>query len=69
MNEKIIDNILTRGIAEVLPKPEKLAKLMSERKIRVYLGIDPTGSLLTLGHAVVLKKLQEFSDLGPEVIL
>jgi tyrosyl-tRNA synthetase len=69
MSKKEINNILTRGVAEVLPKPEKLAKLMSERKIRVYLGIDPTGSLLTLGHAVVLKKLQEFAELGHEVIL
>ena len=61
--------ILSRGVSEVLPKPETLEKLMSERKIRLYLGIDPTGSLLTLGHAVCLKKLQQFADLGHEVIL
>src|SRR5690606_11092035 len=39
------------------------------KKIRLYLGIDPTGSLLTLGHSVVLRKLQQFADLGHEVIL
>lgn len=64
-----IQEVLTRGVAEVLPARDTLAKLISERKIRVYLGIDPTGSLLTLGHAVVLRKLQQFADLGHEVIL
>lgn len=64
-----IQEVLTRGVAEVLPSIDTLAPLMSQRKIRVYLGIDPTGSLLTLGHAVVLRKLQQFADLGHEVIL
>ncbi len=64
-----ISEVLTRGVAEVLPTRDGLAKLMSEKKIRLYLGIDPTGALLTLGHAVVLRKLQQFADLGHEVIL
>ncbi len=64
-----IQKLLTRGVAEVLPKPDTLAHLMSKRKIRLYLGIDPTGSHLTLGHAVGLKKLQEFANLGHDVIL
>lgn len=62
-------HILTRGVEQVLPARDSLAKLMSEKKIRVYLGIDPTGSLLTLGHGVVLRKLQQFADAGHEVIL
>jgi len=53
----------------VLPHTEGLAKLMAQKKIKVYLGIDPTGSLLTLGHSVVLRKLQQFADLGHQVIL
>ena len=67
--QKPLPEILTRGVAEVLPTAETLAALMSQRKIRVYLGIDPTGSLLTLGHSVVLRKLQQFAELGHEVIL
>jgi tyrosyl-tRNA synthetase len=63
------NTILSRGVAEVLPSAETLYKLMSERKIRVYLGIDPTGSLLTLGHSVVLRKLQQFAEQGHDVIL
>lgn len=69
MNNKNIDLVLTRGVAEVLPKRASLAELMDKKNIRIYLGIDPTGSLLTLGHAVVLRKLQQLADLGHEVIL
>lgn len=61
--------ILNRGVQEVLPSASKLAQLMERRKIRLYLGIDPTGNQLTLGHAVVLKKLQQFVEAGHEVIL
>ncbi len=68
-DEKQIEAILTRGVAEVLPSKETLKKILQEKKIRLYLGIDPTGSLLTLGHSVVLRKLQQFADLGHEVIL
>jgi tyrosyl-tRNA synthetase len=69
VDKKIINKILTRGVAEVLPKADTLEKLMGERKIRLYLGIDPTGAFLTLGHAVVLRKLQQFADAGHDVIL
>lgn len=68
-DEKQIEAVLTREVAEVLPNKETLKKVLQEKKIRLYLGIDPTGSLLTLGHSVVLRKLQQFAELGHEVIL
>ncbi|MBP7842971.1 tyrosine--tRNA ligase [Candidatus Woesebacteria bacterium] len=68
-DQQQLDEVLTRGVAEVLPNKESLKKLLQEKKIRLYLGIDPTGSLLTLGHSVVLRKLQRFAELGHEVIL
>lgn len=61
--------ILTRGVTEILPDRNSLAALLSSKKIRVFMGIDPTGSFLTLGHSVGLRKLQQFADLGHEVIL
>ncbi|MBP7875723.1 tyrosine--tRNA ligase [Candidatus Woesebacteria bacterium] len=64
-----INPILTRGVEQVLPDAAGLSKLMDEHKIRMYLGIDPTGSLLTLGHSVVLRKLQQFAAAGHQVIL
>jgi len=69
MDEQKIEEILTRGVEDVIVKEELKNKLLSGKKIRLYLGIDPTGSLLHLGHAVLLWKLREFQDLGHEVIL
>src|SRR5690349_17018415 len=66
--QKLLE-VLSRGVEEVLPSVKTLADRMQEKKIRVYLGIDPTGSLLTLGHSVVLRKLQQFAELGHDVIL
>ena len=42
---------------------------MQKKRVRLYLGIDPTGSRLHLGHTITLRKLQEFADLGHEAIL
>jgi len=64
-----ITEILTRGVSEVLPTKDSLATLMTQRKIRLYLGIDPTGAFLHLGHAVALRKLQQFAEMGHQVIL
>jgi tyrosyl-tRNA synthetase len=64
-----INTILSRGVHEILPSHNSLAKVMAEKKIRLYLGIDPTGSFLHLGHAVGLRKLQQFAELGHQVIL
>lgn len=68
-NLEEINKVLERGVEQILPKKETLAKLMSERAITLYLGIDPTGSQLHLGHSVPLRKLQDFAELGHRVIL
>ncbi len=64
-----VEQVLTRGVHEILPSKNSLQQLMGEKKIRLYLGIDPTGSFLHLGHAVLLRKLQQFAELGHQVIL
>lgn len=51
-----------------MPQKAKLAALLKQRKIRVYMGIDPTGARLHLGHAVGLRKLMEFASAGHEAI-
>lgn len=66
---KKIEEILTRGVEEAIVKEELKKKLSSGKRIRLYFGVDPTGSLLHLGHAVNLWKLRDFQDLGHEVIL
>ncbi|MDO8470961.1 MAG: tyrosine--tRNA ligase [bacterium] len=64
-----IQEVLTRQVAQVLPLKEGLEALMKKRKVRVYIGIDPTGGRLHLGHTIGLRKLQQFADLGHEAIL
>ena len=66
---RVIEEVLARRVEEILPDKEGLKRLMQKRKIRLYLGVDPTGTKLHLGHTVVLRKLQEFADLGHEAAL
>lgn len=68
-DSKKIEEVLTKGVEEILPSKEELKNLMMKRKIRLYLGIDPTSPQLHLGHAIALRKLKDFQDLGHEVIL
>ncbi len=60
--------ILTRGVEEIIVKKELEKKLRSEKRLRIKFGIDPTGDLLHLGHAVPLIKLKEFQDAGHTII-
>lgn len=65
-----IQEILTRGVEQIYPKPEMLeARLKEGKKLRLYVGIDPTGKDLHIGHALQLRKLKQFQDLGHEVIM
>lgn len=67
---KKIEEFLTRGVENIFPNKEFVEKqLKSGKRLKMYLGIDPTGPTLHLGHAVQLKKLKEFQDLGHEAIL
>lgn len=67
--EDLVRQTLVGGVEKIYPSREALEKLLKQRKVRLYLGIDPTGSRLHLGHTVPLRKLQEFADLGHEAIL
>lgn len=67
-NEKI-EELLSRGVEEILPSKDGLIKLINQKKIRLYTGIDPTAKKLHLGHTINLRRLQKFADLGHEAIL
>jgi tyrosyl-tRNA synthetase len=47
---------------------ELRALLEQDRPLRVYLGIDPTATSLTLGHTVPLRKLHQFQEFGHHCI-
>jgi tyrosyl-tRNA synthetase len=67
---KKIEEFLTRGVENIYPSTDFLRqKLLAGKKLTMYLGIDPTGPTLHMGHAIVLKKLRDFQRLGHQVIL
>lgn len=61
--------ILTRGVHDAIERPHLTRALRGKKKLRVKLGIDPTAPGLHLGHAVVLRKLRQFQDLGHKAVL
>ncbi len=64
-----IEEILTRSIAEVLPTKKSLKMVLeSGRRLRIYIGTDPTGTSLHLGHATNYMILEKLRRLGHEVI-
>lgn len=63
-----IDELLSRGVSEVIDRENLEKKLSSGKKLVIKLGADPTKPDLHLGHLVVLKKLKEFQELGHKVI-
>ncbi len=63
-----IDEVLTRCVTNIIPNKEKLEELLkSGKKLNVYHGIDPTATRIHAGHAIGLRKLQEFVELGHNV--
>jgi tyrosyl-tRNA synthetase len=62
-------SILKQGAAQIISEAELRAKLALGRPLRVKLGVDPTSPDLHLGHAIILKKLRQFQDLGHHAVL
>jgi tyrosyl-tRNA synthetase len=71
-SSKDIDYVLRRGVAQV-EKEADLRRLLLEgnkgEPLRVKLGVDPTHFDLTIGHAVVFRKLHQFQQLGHKAVV
>ena len=66
-------DLLRRGADHIVPEDALEAKLSQAerdgRQLRVKHGVDPSSADLHIGHAVVLRKLRQFQDLGHRVVL
>lgn len=66
-------SVIKLGTAEIVPEDELVKKIRNsireQKPLIVKLGVDPSGSDLTLGHTVVLNKMRQFQDLGHQVQL
>lgn len=65
-----IDELLSRSIAQILPNRDKLRDiLLTDKKLKIYIGADATGPALHLGHATNFLVLERFRELGHKVYL
>ena len=62
-------SLLRQGSAQIISEAELRQKLALGRPLRVKLGVDPTSPDLHLGHALILRKLRQFQDLGHQAVL
>jgi len=62
------EELLERGVTEIIKKDSLIRKLRSGKKLRIKHGVDATGTQLTLGHAVTYLKMREFQKLGHKII-
>jgi tyrosyl-tRNA synthetase len=68
-NNSKIEEVLTRGVEEIIEKRSLVKKLRSGKRLRVKHGIDPTGPKIHLGRAFQFWKLRAFQDLGHKIVL
>jgi len=68
-DENLIEDILTRGVEDIIEKEELKKALMGHEVLRIKFGIDPTGPKIHLGRAIPLRKLREFQKLGHQIVL
>lgn len=61
--------IITSGAAQIVPEADLRKKLEKGEPLNIKLGVDPTSPDLHLGHAVPLRKMRQFQDLGHKVTL
>ncbi|HAE84788.1 MAG TPA: tyrosine--tRNA ligase, partial [Ktedonobacter sp.] len=67
-----MQHVLTRGVEQIV-KEDELRRLLLEgnkgEPLRVKLGVDPTHYDLTIGHAVVFRKLRKFQQMGHKAVV
>ena len=69
VDEKKIEEILTRGVEEVIDRAHLKKRMMAGERLRIKLGIDPTGPRLHIGRAIAIWKLRDFQELGHQIVL
>lgn len=70
VDPKEIESFLSRGVENVFPSKDAFAKALSSgKRLSIYLGVDPTGPTLHMGHAIPLMKLASLQKMGHQVIL
>ena len=69
LDDRTLDTILHRGVAEIIVEEEFVALMKKGDKLRLKMGFDPSSTDIHLGHAVGLRKLRQLQELGHTVVL
>ena len=69
IDEKTLDKVLHRGVAEVIVEEEFIRLLHEGKPLRLKMGFDPSSPDIHIGHVVGLRKLRQLQELGHQVIL
>lgn len=67
-DEQKIEEVLSRGVFEVIHRENLKKKLLSGKQLRIKLGIDPTSPNVHIGRSIPLLKLRDFQELGHQVV-
>lgn len=65
----IKDGLWERGIERVYPSLTQLEEFIKNNKLKIFLGLDPTGDSLHIGHGSILLKLKKLQQAGHEIII
>ena len=68
-DELLIDEVLSRGVEEVIVEDDLRKKMAEGKQLRIKLGIDPTSPNLHIGRSIPLLKLRDFQQLGHQIVL
>ena len=68
-NTQKLQNLLTKGVSQIIDQEWLEKKLHSGKQLRIKFGIDPSGTILHIGHMVPILKLREFQELGHHIII
>ncbi len=69
-DEQKINELLSRGIEGVFPNKDFVkTRMMKGERLTIYLGVDPTGPTLHMGHVIPLMRMAEFQKMGHQIIL
>lgn len=68
MTEISIDELLARGVEEIIVEESFRKKMESGKKLRIKMGFDPTKPDLHLGHLVGLRILKKLQDMGHVIV-
>lgn len=67
-DERKVDELLTRGVEEIIDAKDLKDKLLSGKVLRIKLGVDPTSPNIHLGRSIPLLKLRDFQNLGHQIV-